>query len=329
VYLEHWGLECPPFRITPDTRRFYTGARRGDILQALEYAVLGGEGIVKVSGEVGSGKTMLCRMLEERLADRLEVVYLGNPSLSPVEVLRAIALEMGLAPAPDEGHLQLIQRLHQALLERCARGRAVVVFIEEAQSMSPAALEEIRLLSNLETGSRKLLQMVLFGQPELDETLARPEIRQLKERITQNFHLPPFRRREIADYLRFRMAGAGYRGPDVFTRGAVRRIARASRGLARRVSILADKALLAAYARGSHRVTGRHVKLAVADSDFGVLVPRRRPWLRPALAGIGLGLMAAGGWWAAAHWSLAWPDPTAAVERMSLLLADAFTEARP
>jgi type II secretory pathway predicted ATPase ExeA len=265
VYLEHWGLSRPPFRITPETSQFFAGALRGSILQALEYAILNGEGIVKVSGEVGSGKTMLCRVLEERLSDRLEIVYLGNPSLSPEDVLRAIAFEMDLRIPQDASHLQLIQHLHQALLERHGRGIQVVVFIEEAQRMSVDTLEEIRLLSNLETSRQKLLQMVLFGQPELDDNLSRNEIRQLKERITQNFSLPPFRRKDVEAYLHFRMSNSGYRGPGVFSRRAIKAITRASCGLARRVSILADKSLLAAFADGSHIVRRKHASTAIAD----------------------------------------------------------------
>ncbi len=281
MYLEHWGLHRPPFRITPDTSQFYPGALRGSILEALEYAVQQGEGIIKVSGEVGSGKTMLCRMLEERLSGKMEVVYLGNPSLSPVDVLRAIAMEMKLQVPEGAGHLQLIQLLQAALLQRHALGVPVVVFIEEAQGMSLETLEEIRLLSNLETTRHKLLQMVLFGQPELDQNLALPEIRQLKERITQNFYLPLFDRREVASYLRFRMERSGYKGPEVFSGRAVRTIARASKGIARRVSILADKALLAAYTDGSHVVKGCHAASAVADCEFGQLrSPRRFQWLR-------------------------------------------------
>ena len=294
MYLEHWGLSRPPFRITPETSQFFDGALRGSILKALEYAILNGEGIIKVSGEVGSGKTMLCRVLEERLSGRLEIVYLGNPSLSPEDVLRAIASEMDLKVPDDASHLQLIQHLHEALLERHARGMQVVVFIEEAQSMSMETLEEIRLLSNLETSSQKLLQMVLFGQPELDEKLACSEIRQLKERITQNFTLPPLTRKDVEAYLRFRMNNSGYRGPDVFSRGAIKAITRASRGLARRVSILADKSLLAAFSDASLNIRPKHAFVAIADCEFSELGrrPSRKRFLRwkPAAAAVLLGL---------------------------------------
>ncbi len=301
MYLEHWGLRQPPFRITPDTSQFYGGALRGPILEAVEYAILQGEGIVKVSGEVGSGKTMLCRVLEERLSDRMEIVYLGNPSLSPVEVLRAIAFEMELGVPDGASHLELIHHLQEALLERHAQERQVVVFIEEAQNMSLETLEEIRLLSNLETGTRKLLQMVLFGQPELDVNLSRPEIRQLRERITHSFRLEPFTAQEVKEYLQFRMANSGYRGPDVFSTRAVKAIARGSKGLARRVSILADKSLMAAFTDGSHVVKAAHVAYALADSEFGKPGCRvgRRWFFRPAILGsviLGAVLLAAAGY---------------------------------
>lgn len=266
MYETHFGLSRPPFRITPDTRCFYAGARRGALLDALVYAIERGEGLVKLTGEVGSGKTMLCRMLAERLAERADVVYLANPSLGSDEVLAAIALELGL-PA-EGGRLALLQALQGHLLRRHAEGRPVVVFIEEAQAMDGAALESVRLLSNLETREAKLLQLVLFGQPELDDLLAAHELRQLRERITQSFHLEPLSPAEIGDYVEFRLRAAGYSGADPFTPAALRLLARASRGLVRRVHILADKALLAAYIDGRRQVTARDLRRAIADSEL-------------------------------------------------------------
>src|SRR5574340_925 len=180
MYLTHFGLSQPPFRITAHTEFFYGGGHRGAILDALIYAIRQGEGIVKVSGEVGSGKTMLCRMLQERLPAEVETVYLANPSVSPDEILHAIAFEMQLSLPRDAERLEVMQALQEYLVERHAQGRQVVVFVEEAQSMPLETLEEIRLLSNLETQHYKLLQIVLFGQPELDRNLSSPEIRQLK-----------------------------------------------------------------------------------------------------------------------------------------------------
>jgi len=269
MYNEFFGLREPPFRITPDTRLFFPGGSRGAILDAIVYAITSGEGIVKVVGEVGSGKTMLCRMLEVKLPGTVEVVYLANPSLSPENILHAIAFEMKLPLPPGAGRLEVMHALHARLLEKHAENRQVVVFVEEAQRMPVETLEEIRLLSNLETEREKLLQIVLFGQPELERNLQPAHIRQLKERITHSFLLPRLEAAEIREYLDFRMRSAGYRGPPLFAASAVRRIAGASRGLIRRINILADKALLAAYAAGTHEVTAREVGTAVRDSEFG------------------------------------------------------------
>ncbi len=280
MYNEHFGLDRSPFRITPDTKLFYPGGHRGEILEALIYAVTSGEGIVKVVGEVGSGKTMLCRMLEERLADRVDVVYLANPSLSPEDTLHAIALEMKLNVDSPANRLQVMHALQERLLEKHADNRQVVVFVEEAQSMPIATLEEIRLLSNLETNRDKLLQIVLFGQPELDENLSQPEIRQLNERITHSFYLQAFTPEQMREYVNFRMRAVGYRGPDIFRGGAYRRMAKASEGLTRRINILADKALLAAFAEDTFDVGKRHVCIAINDSQF----VRTRRWGLPELS---------------------------------------------
>lgn len=217
MYLEHFGLDRPPFKITPDTSMFYEGSQRGAALEALIYAINSGEGIIKVVGEVGSGKTMLCRMLEVRLSSVVDVVYIANPSLSPDNILHVIAHELHLNVKNNENKLDVMQKLQQYLLQKHADNRQVVLFVEEAQSMPVETLEEIRLLSNLETDQHKLLQMVLFGQPELDDKLAQPQIRQLKERITHSFYLDPFPPEDTLDYLNFRLRSVGYRGPSIFS----------------------------------------------------------------------------------------------------------------
>jgi len=284
VYNEHFGLAQPPFKITPNTAFFFPGGNRGPILDALVYAITQGEGIVKVTGEVGSGKTMLCRMLEASLPDTVETIYLANPSVEPGEILHAIAFELHLTIAPQASRLQVMQQLQEHLVQRHAEGKQVVIFVEEAQATPIPTLEEIRLLSNLETQHHKLLQIVLFGQPELDEILADPNIRQLKERITHSFRLDPLNTTDIRAYLNFRMRQAGYKGPDVFSVGAVREIARASLGLTRRINIIADKALLAAYTEHTHDISPRHVLAAAKDAEFIDFVPR-------TLWGIGLGAL--------------------------------------
>jgi type II secretory pathway predicted ATPase ExeA len=267
MYLEYFGLKEAPFRITPHTDFFFQGANRGATLEALLYAILHDEGIVKVSGEVGSGKTMLCRVLMERLPATVETIYLANPSLSRDEILFAIGDELKLQLEPDRS-TRILRSLQEHLLRLFGEGRRVVVLIDEAHAMPDGTLEEIRLLSNLESNRQKLLQIVLFGQPELDEHLDTAGMRQLKERITHSFLLEPLVRGDIENYVDFRMRAAGYRGPKVFTREAIRLIARTSQGLTRRINILADKALLAAFAGGTHAVTAAEVKRAVRDSEF-------------------------------------------------------------
>ena len=286
MYYDFFGLKQPPFRITPDTSMFYPGGDRGSILEALVYAILNGEGIVKVVGEVGSGKTMLCRMLEQELPGKVEIVYIANPSLSPENILHAIAYDLGLNIDSGTSRLDVMNSLQEYLLNKHANGEQVVVFIEEAQSMPIATLEEIRLLSNLETRKNKLLQIVLFGQPELDEMLTRREIRQLKERITYSFQLNPFSSDVIRDYLNSRLRACGYRAGDLFNPAAVSSIEQFSNGLLRRINILADKAMLAAYAGSDAQIGPEHVRQAARDSEF-THNPLLRFW-QPALAGLAL-----------------------------------------
>jgi len=277
MYYEYFGLKQPPFKITPDTSLFFPGGNRGAVLQALIYAVTQGEGIVKVVGEVGAGKTMLCRMLQVELPDNVEIVYLANPSLSPENILHAIAFELKLNVTEKDNRLKVMNELQNYLLDRHAENRQIVVFVEEAQGMPIATLEEIRLLSNLETSQHKLLQIVLFGQPELDQMISTREIRQLKERITYSFQLTPFKTNDVKDYLNSRLRTCGHRSADVFSTSAVRAITKYSKGLLRRINILADKSLLAAYAGNTHQVTSSHVKIAARDSEFiknrSILVP--------------------------------------------------------
>ena len=289
MYLDHFGLNEPPFRITPHTDFFFAGANRGATLEALLYAISHDEGIVKVTGEVGSGKTMLCRVLMERLPKNVETIYLANPSLARDEILFAVADELKVELANDRPS-RLMRALLEHLIALYAEGRRVVVLIDEAHAMPRETLEEIRLLSNLETNRHKLLQIVLFGQPELEEHLDSADMRQLKERITHTFRLAPLGRSDIESYIEFRMRAAGYRGPNVFSAGALRLIARASEGLTRRVNILADKSLLAAFAGNTHAVAEQEVRRAIRDSDFHRFRPGSRTlWL--AAGGVAAGIL--------------------------------------
>ena len=299
MYYAHFGLKEPPFKITPNTEVFYTGGNRGAVLDALIYAINSGEGIVKVVGEVGSGKTMLCRMLQTILPDKIESIFLANPSVAPEDVLHAIAFELQLKLPKNADRLKVMQVLQTHLLARHAAGKQVVIFVEEAQGMPLATLEEIRLLSNLETNHDKLLQIVLFGQPELDENLNQTNIRQLRERITHSFNLAPLQVKEIGEYLMFRLRSAGYFGPPLFNAAAIKKLATAADGLVRRVNILADKALLAAFAENVYQVTPKHVLAAIRDSEFGMEASKKQAkktqlmmWLGLLALGLALGYVA-------------------------------------
>ncbi len=293
MYQSHFQLRESPFGITPNPAFFYSGNTRGEILEALLYAVCHGEGIIKVTGEVGAGKTMLCRMLESQLPPHIEVIYLVNPNLNPVEVQFAIAAELGL---PTRGYrVDEVQRgLHAHLIERHGEGRQVVLLVEEAQAMPLETLEAIRLLTNLETARSKLLQIVLFGQPELDQHLELSSMRQLRERITHSFHVPAMEPALVAEFLDFRLRAAGHDGPAVFSPAAAKLIGESSEGIVRRINILADKALLAAFADDADVVDKRHVRLAIKESPFGRGLLNRRPrnfFLRTVAIGCLLGLL--------------------------------------
>lgn len=291
MYQEHFGLTRPPFKITPDTSLFYEGSQRGAALGALTYAIKSGEGIIKVVGEVGSGKTMLCRMLEVRLRNEVDLVYIANPSLSPDNILHVIAHELQLDVNNEMSKVDVMQRIQAHLLAKHASNRQVVLFVEEAQSMPIETLEEIRLLSNLETDENKLLQMVLFGQPELDEKLAKPQIRQLKERITHSFHLSPFLQDDTLQYLNFRLRAVGYKGPDLFNKKTAGIVKKYSAGLTRRINIVADKSMLAAFSEGGHTITSAHVKTAAIDSEFIKDISNKK--IKAVVAGVFLLMIAA------------------------------------
>jgi len=273
LYLEHFRLNEPPFGLTPNGKFFFEGCTRGAVLDALQHAVLDDDGIIVVVGEVGSGKTMLCRMLAERLPrDRVELVYLANPSFGPGEILHSLLADWGLPAPTDRPALLAIQ---DALMERHAQGRRVVVLIDEAQAMSPESLEEIKLLSNLETEQSKLLQIVLFGQPELDELLALPKLRQVRDRVVHRFDLTPLDGDDACAYVYHRLRLAGWLGGNLFESSALRLLVGASHGRARAIHLLADKALLAAFADGARQVSKPHVHRAIADFNVGVQIKRQ------------------------------------------------------
>ncbi|MGL6290390.1 MAG: AAA family ATPase [Silanimonas sp.] len=267
MLLEYYGFAEAPFSITPDPRFVYLSERHRDALAHLHYGITqgGGGGFVQLTGEVGTGKTTLCRLLLEQLPENVRVALVLNPLLSPVELLEAIAEELRLDIAAVRGSLKgLYDRLNAYLIDAYAQGLRVVVIIDEAQNLSKDALEQVRLLTNLETPTQKLLQMVLLGQPELRDMLEKPELRQLAQRITARFHLTPLDADEVDAYVRHRVAVAGAtRFP--FTRLAVKRLHQHSGGVPRLVNVIAERALLAGYARDEHPVGERLVDLAARE----------------------------------------------------------------
>lgn len=267
LYLKHFGLKEAPFKITPTTDFFYGGGRRGEILHALRYAINVGEGIIMVTGEVGSGKTMMLRTLLQKLDDNVDIIYIANPSLSGREILYHICEDLGLHV--KENRPDTVRLLQSELIERHGKKRKVIAFIDEAQAMPDESLEEIRLLSNLETSRDKLLQIALFGQPELEEKISSQSMRQLRERITVKLKLYPFGRDDIQEYIATRLRVAGYNGPPMFSKEACRLIANVSQGLSRRINVLADKAMLSASSRGSLTVSYADARRAVKEVNFG------------------------------------------------------------
>ena len=279
IYLSHFGLREPPFGITPDTSFFYACASSQEALNTLLVAVANGEGFLKVTGEVGTGKTLLCRKFLATLDDNWVSAYVPSPNLEPKTLLLALAEEMRLKLDGGLDQHHLLKALNLALLDFARQKKRVVVCLDETQAMPLESLETLRLLTNLETEKRKLVQVILFGQPELDEKLAHESIRQLRQRITFQHHLGTLTREETEYYLAHRLAIAGYSGEGVFAPGAVRRIYRGSRGVPRLVNILANKAMMLAYGEGSRRVTAQHARAAAADTPASFALSRAWLWL--------------------------------------------------
>jgi MSHA biogenesis protein MshM len=266
MYLAHFGLHELPFGLTPDTSYAYGTAAHQEALNTLLVAAKNGEGFIKITGEVGTGKTLLCRRFLALLDHGFVSTYVPNPYLQPHALFAAIADELAIPVAAGSGSQQLLKLINAALLEHAAAGKAVVLCLDEAQAMPLQTLEALRLLTNLETEKRKLLQVVLFGQPELDERLAHDSIRQLTQRITFQYRLRGLARDELDYYLAHRLRVAGHRGERVFTPRAIRRLHRLSGGIPRVVNIVAHKALLLAFGAGVQHVEAKHVQAAAADT---------------------------------------------------------------
>jgi MSHA biogenesis protein MshM len=278
-YHAHFGLREAPFSITPDTSFFYACRSIQEALNTLLIAVSNGEGFIKITGEVGTGKTLLCRKFLATLNAGWASAYVPNPSLEPRALVQSVATELGVRLDASVDQHQLLKGITLALLSHARQGRRVVICMDESQVMPIETLETLRLLTNLETEKRKLLQVVLFGQPELDRKLASESIRQLRQRITFHYDLTGLDREEIGAYVEHRLRKAGLTGMPLFDRGALAALHRASRGVPRLVNILAHKAMLLVYGEGGHQVKRRHVTAAAEDTPAAE-APRAWWWPR-------------------------------------------------
>lgn len=274
MYLEYFGIKEFPFSLTPNTEFFLNMASFHEAYNMLMVSIANGEGFIKVTGEVGAGKTMLCRKVLNTLEqnpDAYVTAYIANPVLSPKGLFLALAEELDIEVDSDIGHHSLLKRITKVLMQRSAEGRQVVLFIDEAHAMPYRTLEALRLLTNIETEQSKLFQVVLFGQPELDDMLRSKNLRQLLQRITFSYHLQSLDREGLARYIEHRVATAGYNGSSLFSKAAIDDIYRATQGLPRLVNIVCHKTLMAAFGRGARQIDREHVRKAVADTE-GIIV---------------------------------------------------------
>jgi general secretion pathway protein A len=290
MYLQFFGLTEKPFAITPDPRYLYLSGRHADALAHLVYGINEAGGFIQLTGEVGTGKTTTIRSLLARAPKSAEIALILNPRLSAGEFLRSLCEELGLgADDSDDGDTKnLVDILNRYLLRAHAAGRRVVLVVDEAQNLAPDVLEQVRLLTNLETETQKLLQIILIGQPELRKLLAREDLRQIAQRITARFHLDPLSREETYAYVRHRLRVAGATS-DIFTRGALREVYRVSGGIPRVINIVCDRALLGAYTEELHQVPAALVRRAGAEVFGHELMPG---WMPLAVAGLALVVLA-------------------------------------
>jgi general secretion pathway protein A len=309
MYRAFFALSEKPFSITPDPRYLYLSPRHADALAHLLYGIKEAAGFIQLTGEVGTGKTTMVRSLLASAPKDAEIALIINPRLTPAEFLRTICEELQVAvPDTDAGSTKvLVDALNTHLLLTHAQGRRVVLIVDEAQNLTPEVLEQVRLLTNLETASQKLLQIILIGQPELRELLERNDLRQLAQRITARFHLEPLERHETASYVRHRLRTAGT-AAEIFTPAALREVHRLSRGVPRLINVICDRALLGAYTAERTRVTPALVRRAASEVFDRTLFS---PWLARS-AGVLLLLLVAGGlfaFWRAAPWKHSAPPP--------------------
>jgi MSHA biogenesis protein MshM len=279
MYEYHFGLQEAPFALTPNTRYFLRAPSHSNALELLLVALREREGFIKITGEVGTGKTLLCRLLLNELEQSAHTAYIPNPHLTPSALYETVAEELGVDVARCANTHQILKALNKRLIVLATEQQRAVLVIDEAQAMPEETIEALRLLTNLETESTRLLQVVLFGQPELDVLLQRQSLRQLQQRIIFQYRLAPLDKASVAQYLRHRLAQAGYNGGDLFAPPALRLISRSSGGIPRLVNIIAHKALLCAWGQGDRQVSRWHVMQAIRDTDSARLPNLLMRWL--------------------------------------------------
>lgn len=266
MYLDFYGLKEPPFNITPNPRYLFFSAKHREALNYLLYGIRERKGFVQITGEVGAGKTTLCRALLEQLGNNYSTALILNPVLDANQLLKSIAIEFGL-DVKGLDHLETVDEINFFLLRQMEQGRDSVLIIDEAQNLTPELLEQVRLLSNLETDDRKLLQIVLMGQPELRDRLNHSNLRQLRQRITVRYHLSPLKQFELSQYVQHRLQISGAKGPPFFTLPALWRIFSYSKGIPRLINAVCDKCLLAGFVHQTERITFGLVGRAVRELE--------------------------------------------------------------
>ncbi len=280
MYLEHFKFSKAPFALTPNTDFFCELPTHQEALNVLLLSLVQGEGFIKIVGEVGTGKTLLCRMLLNNLSTEYVTAYIPNPDQTADGLRFAVAFELGIKPHESWTQHQLLDAINQRLLDLHREGKKTVLLIDEAQALPDECFEAVRLLTNLETEERKLLQVVLFGQPEIDVKLEQTSFRQLKQRITFSYHLKPLARHELDKYLTHRLAKAGYTYGSMFTGSALNKLYKASKGLPRLLNVLCHKSLLVAYGQGKKSVDSGAARRAIADTESAY---QPEPFLSPRL----------------------------------------------
>ncbi len=276
MYTTHFGLRELPFGITPDTSFFFACSNYQEALNTLLIASKTGEGFIKITGEVGVGKTLLCRKFMATLDKGFVTAYIPNPFLEPRTLMLALAEELEAPLEKDADQYQILKAINHRLLVLARDGKRVLLCLDEAQAMPLETLEALRLLTNLETEKRKLLQIVMFGQPELDRKLQQEAIRQLNQRITFHYHLGPLTKDDMAFYISHRLSIAGFSGSRLFNAGAVNAMYRASGGIPRLINILSHKAMMLAFGEGKQQIGACHVRAAAADTSAAKR--SRWPW---------------------------------------------------